>query len=171
MATKAKKYCVLFDHSPNHDLQVYFNVTALNVEMNYYDIAEHFDAMSKQNAVKDIRKNLIQAMLWGKMFVLYHGDATPDYLTGFTDSVNLPMERIFDFEHWQNPHNHKSILYPGEDVDLHGVEGNFKLSDDFTIVIYSYFKDDNHIQETLDRIPTKKDLQVYVVEPLYQEEE
>lgn len=53
------------------------------------------------------------------------------------DEENLPVELIFNFAEWQKKENYKKIVREEEDVDLFNNQGQFKMKDEFDIVILS----------------------------------
>ena len=98
---------------------------------------------TQEEAIEVLRSALVSAMRIGDTFVLNCGKTTPCFHKVWTDSEELPMETICDFNLWRKSKNNKRILKKNEDHDMLGNKKQFRLNDSFTVVfLFNYHSDD-----------------------------
>lgn len=109
--------------------------------------------ITREEAIETLRKGLVYAGRTGDRLVLFCGNIAPDFTTVFSDKVNFPTEKIFNFAEWRKEENFKSILKEGEDHDLMGNKKCYYLNPNFDLVILQNEDDEEEKQELIAKIP------------------
>ena len=122
--------------------------------MHKLSIGVSIGKFTRDQAVEQIRKELVYAVRAGETLVLHCGNIAPDFKSELNDpSSGLNLDVVFNVAEFKKEENFKKILHAGEDHDLMGNKGCFWYNDNFTIVILQNDDDEETKEELLDRIP------------------
>uniref|UniRef100_A0A7S3FUN3 Uncharacterized protein n=1 Tax=Strombidium rassoulzadegani TaxID=1082188 RepID=A0A7S3FUN3_9SPIT len=118
---------------------------------------------TNEEAVEEIRDQMVKSMRNGKLMVINLQNAKPDFKTTFNLEI-FPTDRIFNFGIIKDHVENKKLLKDDENFNMLGDKGLFYMNEEFRLCILAKYKNEEDCKQLLDCIPDSENFLKFIVE-------
>ena len=102
------RYCIIFDK--NGTCAQFFTYRATMHKVNRDIIKISLGEKTREEALEELRNELVSSMKLGDTFVMSVDNLTPDFKKDWNEKDVFPLEEICDFDKWRDDEEYKSIM-------------------------------------------------------------
>ena len=157
-----EKYAIIFDKNGN--CGTFFNYAGSVYEFNKEMLKVQMDKITKEQAIEEFRKQLVNCALFGKTLVVSVDILRPDFVTEWVGDAETLPATLFNFKEWRKEENHMQIVRKDENRSMMGDANNYCMATDgFTIIFLAAYKSDQDITDFCNRIPCSDQMDKIIV--------